>query len=89
MQTVTDTWLDDVPHRIVVAPVYGTFIATPAATITAEGEWVERGQIVGEITTSSAVVAVTSPFRGCLVAYLVEDGDRVQPGKPLVHIEAV
>lgn len=89
MQIVSDSWMAETPDRIVVASAYGTFQAMAPTVVTSEGEWVEPGQVLGEITTSSVVVHVRSPFRGCLVSYLVEDGDRVQPGKPLVHIEAV
>jgi multidrug resistance efflux pump len=89
MHIVSETWLEDTPDRIVVAPSYGTFQSAAPSTVTAEGEWVEAGQIIGEITGSGSVTQVRSPFRGCLVAFLVQDGDRVQPGKPLAHLEAV
>lgn len=89
LRIVSESGLAEAPDRIVVASAYGPFVAAEARNVTTEGEWVEAGQVLGEVRTSSGAVSVTSPCRGWLLAYLVEDGDRVEPGKPLVHLEAV
>lgn len=88
MELVSEGALDDGRHRIVVASVHGRFEARPPALVTAEGEWVERGQVLGEIRTRDRDIPVESSCRGWLMGYLARDGDRVRPGTPLVHVEA-
>jgi len=80
--------LSDAPTwRLVVAPFAGTFrpVSAPLGAI------LERGQRVGSVLSRREEQPVTAPFGGTIVEWLVEDGDPVSPGQPLVrlHPEAV
>jgi len=79
--TDSPTW------RLLVAPVAGTFRvgAVPLGTVLAAGAH------VGVVVTRRERQEVTAPHGGTVVEWLVEDGDPVSPGQPLVrlHPEAV
>lgn len=80
--------LSDAPTwRLVVAPFAGTF-KTGAAPL---GAILEPGERVGSVVSRREEQPVTAPFGGTIVEWLVEDGDPVSPGQPLVrlHPEAV
>jgi [acyl-carrier-protein] S-malonyltransferase len=80
--------LSDAPTwRLVVAPFAGTFRTAPAPL----GATLEPGQTVGSVLSRKEEQPVTAPFGGTIVEWLVEDGDPVSPGQPLVrlHPEAV
>lgn len=73
-------------ERVVVAPRSGRFSPLPPDHFTSEGEWVEPGQALGEITADGASVPVTSPFRGWVKGMLVMDGQPVGAGQALFWI---
>lgn len=80
--------LSDAPTwRLVVAPFAGTFrvVGVPL------GATLVPGEAVGSVLSRKEEQPVTSPFGGTIVEWLVEDGDPVSPGQPLVrlHPEAV
>lgn len=79
--TDSPTW------RLLVSPVAGTFRAGEAGAGTA----IQPGTAVGAVVTRRDEQAVTAPYGGTVVEWLVEDGDPVAPGQPLVrlHPEAV
>jgi len=80
--------MDESPTwRMLVAPAKGTFRPAPAAV----GTRLEAGASVGMLVTSRDEQAVTAPHGGTIVEWLVEDGDPVSPGQPLIrlHPEAV
>jgi len=72
--------------RMIVAPVTGTFHPAAAGTVTAEGEVVSRGQVVGRITSLGSDVPVESRFTGFLMALLAAPGERVRQGQPLAWL---
>ena len=53
------------------------------------GDKVEADQTLLEMETDKAVVAIPSPFDGVIVQKLVEQGDTVQPGQPLMKVAYV
>ncbi|MGH3345062.1 MAG: acyltransferase domain-containing protein [Carbonactinosporaceae bacterium] len=80
--------LDDSPTwRLVVAPFGGTFHADDLPS----GSTLGPGDRVGAITSRRDEQSITVPHGGTVVEWLVEDGDPVSPGQPLVrlHPEAV
>ena len=79
---------DDSPTwRMLVAPAKGTFrvVDLPVGTL------LDPGTPVGTLVSSRDEQPVVAPHGGTVVEWLVEDGDPVTPGQPLVrlHPEAV
>lgn len=73
--------------RLLVAPAKGTFARGSAA----EGAMLTATEEVGTISSLRDRTPVVAPYGGTIVEWLVEDGDLVSPGQPLVrlHPEAV
>jgi [acyl-carrier-protein] S-malonyltransferase len=74
--TDTPTW------RLVVAPFAGTFRAGAASL----GAILEPGQTVGAVMSRRDEQPVRASCGGTIVEWLVEDGDPVSPGQPLVRL---
>ncbi len=74
----------DPTWRLVVAPVKGT-VSVGAAHITT-GATVEAGTVVATIGTLRDSYDVSAPHGGRVVEWLVEDGDPVSPGQPLLRL---
>lgn len=71
--------------RLLVAPMKGTF--TRADHVTREpGDTVEAGEIVATVKSLRDEVEVRAPHGGSVVEWLVEEGDPVAPGQPLVRL---
>lgn len=79
--TASPTW------RLVVAPMKGTFVAASVDI----GTQLAPGDQVGTVTSLRDSLEVTAGHGGTVLEWLVEDGDPVAPGQPLVrlHPEAV
>jgi [acyl-carrier-protein] S-malonyltransferase len=73
----TPTW------RMVVAPSKGTFRVSPEA---ADAAVLAAGAPVGDLASSRDSVTITTEHGGQVVEWLVEDGDLVSPGQPLVRL---
>jgi [acyl-carrier-protein] S-malonyltransferase len=73
----TPTW------RMVVAPAKGTFHLAEDARDVAH---LPRGTVIGEIASLRERIAVPSAHGGQVVEWLVEDGDLVSPGQPLLRL---
>jgi [acyl-carrier-protein] S-malonyltransferase len=71
--------------RLLVAPMKGIF--TRAAHVPREpGETVEPGEIVATVKSLRDELEVRAPHGGIVVEWLVEEGDPVSPGQPLVRL---
>jgi [acyl-carrier-protein] S-malonyltransferase len=70
-----------------VAPAAGSFRRGLAAA----GASLDRGAEIGAIVGRRDEQPVVAPYGGTVIEWLVEDGDPVSPGQPLVrlHPEAV
>jgi [acyl-carrier-protein] S-malonyltransferase len=82
--------LVDAPSwRLVVSPLAGTFKADPSGA--ALGATLAPGAAVGAVVARRQEQPIAAPHGGTVVEWLVEDGDPVSPGQPLVrlHPEAV
>ncbi|CAN5853463.1 hypothetical protein BH23ACT2_BH23ACT2_23640 [soil metagenome] len=72
--------------RLVVAPVAGVFQPAAIGEVTAEGEVVATGGVVGHIVGTGQTEAVISFCAGFLVRLLAEPGERVRPGQPIAWL---
>ena len=73
----TPTW------RMVVSPGKGTFHRSAEADDATSSS---PGGTIGEVASTRDRTAVTAPHGGQVVEWLVEDGDIVSPGQPLVRL---
>lgn len=71
-------------HRFVVSPGHGRFVA-----VAEDGAVVEEGCVIGRVESSTRTDDLVAPCRAFVAGVLVCEGDRVQPGKPLIHLEAL
>ena len=79
--TASPTW------RLVVAPMKGMFTLADIEV----GAQLAAGDVVGTVKSSRDSLDVTAGHGGTVIEWLVEEGDPVAPGQPLVrlHPEAV
>jgi biotin carboxyl carrier protein len=78
-----------VPERLIAAPTAGVFHAAPPDVVTAEGEIVHAGQVVGSIEVTDGTVTVTSAHTGFLMGLLALPGERVRADQPLAWVRVV
>jgi [acyl-carrier-protein] S-malonyltransferase len=69
--------------RMLVSPSKGTFRQD---TDLKEGGSIGSDQRVGVVAGRQDETAVTAPYGGTIVEWLVEDGDLVSPGQPLIRL---
>jgi len=69
--------------RMVVAPAKGTFHLSPDA---ADVAVLPEGATIGEIASLRDKFSVAAAHGGQVVEWLVEDGDPVSPGQPLLRL---
>ncbi|HEU5036519.1 MAG TPA: acyltransferase domain-containing protein [Nocardioides sp.] len=73
----TPTW------RMVVSPAKGTFhVSAEAADLAV----LPAGTTIGDVASLRDRTGVTAPHGGQVVEWLVEDGDLVSPGQPLLRL---
>jgi biotin carboxyl carrier protein len=78
-----------VPERLIAAPTAGVFRTAPPDVVTAEGEIVQAGQVVGSIEVTDGSVVVTSAHTGFLMGLLAHPGERVRADQPLAWVRVV
>jgi [acyl-carrier-protein] S-malonyltransferase len=79
----TPSHLDTTPSwRMLVAPAKGVFHRGDAGV----GDDLAPGDEVGRVSTNRDEQPVLAPHGGAIVEWLVEDGDPVSPGQPLVRL---
>jgi len=69
--------------RMLVAPTKGTFHQTADLP---EGATIAPEARIGAVQSRQDEFAVTAPYGGTIVEWLVEDGDIVSPGQPLIRL---
>jgi [acyl-carrier-protein] S-malonyltransferase len=69
--------------RMLVAPSKGTFHQTADLR---EGTSISPNDRIGAVHGRQEEAAVTAPYGGTIVEWLVEDGDLVSPGQPLIRL---
>lgn len=78
-----------VPEKVVISPCIGQFRPAPPDTVTAEGEIIDAGQVVGYIDAQDRTVPVRSVFAGWLMGLLVHEGERVREGQPVAWLRSL
>jgi [acyl-carrier-protein] S-malonyltransferase len=79
--------LDNSPTwRLLVAPIKGTF---RFATTAGPGDDLPVDSTVGTVETLRDRIPVVAPHGGTIVEWLVEDGDPVAPGQPIVRLHPI
>jgi [acyl-carrier-protein] S-malonyltransferase len=73
--------------RLLVAPQAGTFRAGGSAQDTPPGARVRPGAPLGHIEVRRGQKPVTADFAAVVLEWLVEDGDPVTEGQPLVRLQ--
>ncbi len=68
--------------RLVVAPAKGTVTLTELG----QGVAVELGQTVATVASLRDTFPVIAPHGGQVIEWLVEDGDPVSPGQPIIRL---
>jgi [acyl-carrier-protein] S-malonyltransferase len=68
--------------RLVVAPIKGVFTAAGVEV----GAHLQAGDPVGKVSSLRDSLAVPATHGGRVIEWLVEDGDPVAPGQPLVRL---
>ena len=74
----------------VVAPLTGVFFRAPNPTsepFVEIGDWLEQDTIVGLIETMKVFNEVTADCRGRVVSFLVESGELVHAGDPILLVD--
>jgi [acyl-carrier-protein] S-malonyltransferase len=69
--------------RLLVAPIKGTFRLTGDF---AAGDELIVDDTVGTVETLRETIPIVAPHGGTVVEWLVEDGDPVAPGQPIVRL---
>ncbi len=69
--------------RMLVSPSKGTF---NRASDIPQGSLLEPGMTIGEVANLRGSTPVEAPYGGTIVEWIVEDGDLVSPGQPLVRL---
>lgn len=72
--------------RMVVAPSKGTFRRADDSGV---GDELPVGGAVGIVETLRDTIPVGAPHGGTIVEWLVEDGDPVSPGQPIVRLHPI
>ncbi|MFL6024884.1 MAG: acyltransferase domain-containing protein [Marmoricola sp.] len=68
--------------RMLVSPSKGTFVRTAGE----EGDALVAASSIGSVRSTRDETDVLAPYGGTIVEWLVEDGDLVSPGQPLVRL---
>ena len=72
--------------RLLVAPIKGIFRRTTEART---GDDLAAGETAGTVDTLRDSIEVVAPHGGTVVEWLVEDGDPVAPGQPIVRLHPI
>lgn len=73
-----------ISERLVISPVWGRFHRAHME----EGHTLRRGELIGRVVLASKEVRLVSPMRAVFLGWLVLDGERVSPGRPVVWLRA-
>jgi len=73
--------------RLLVAPHDGTFRAGRPEQVLAPGVAVSSGSALGHVEVRAGQHAISPSYGGTIIEWLVEDGDPVNVGQPLVRLQ--
>ncbi len=72
--------------RLLVAPLAGTFRAVPDGASAGPGTVVGIGTELGHLEIRGGHHTISPSFQATIIEWLVEDGDRVSAGQPLLRL---
>jgi [acyl-carrier-protein] S-malonyltransferase len=72
--------------RLLVSPIKGVFRQSEASS---PGDSVLVNATVGTVETLRETIPVVAPHGGLVVEWLVEDGDPVAPGQPIIRLHPI
>jgi len=72
--------------RLLVSPHDGTFRAGRPERVPAPGVAVTSGAALGHVEVRTGQHAISPGYAGTIIEWLVEDGDPVNAGQPLVRL---
>ncbi len=75
-----------VPERVILAPAPGKFRPAETGSEPAEGDPVDREQVIGFVDGIGHSTPVRSPFAGRLMGLLASAGERVREGQPVAWL---
>jgi biotin carboxyl carrier protein len=78
-----------VPERVIIAPCVGQFRPCAPDTVTAEGELIAAGQVIGFIDSQGVTTPVTSRCDGWFMGLMAHDGERVREHQPLAWLRSL
>ena len=73
--------------RLIVAPLAGTFRAGPNGSPAGPGTTVSSGSDLGRVEMRGSNHTLSPSFPATIIEWLVEDGDPVSAGQPLVRLQ--
>ena len=82
--------IEDANQNVVRAPIVGTFYSTPAPgkpPFVSVGDKINKGDVIYIIESMKLMNEVKSEFSGTLKEILVESGQSVEYGQPIMIIE--
>lgn len=82
---------EPMPGKVITSPIVGTFYRAPAPDkppYVENGGKVKKGQVVCIVEAMKLMNEIESEFDGTVAAILVEDGEPVEFGQPLMRIES-
>lgn len=85
-----DTDKAQVEGNQVTAPLVGTFYAAPAEDadpFVSVGDTVKKGQVIGIVEAMKLMNEVESDYEGTVTDILVENGEMVEYGQPLIIVQ--
>jgi biotin carboxyl carrier protein len=79
----------DSRDRLVVSPAYGKVSTQVPMSFTADGEVVRAGDVLARLDADGQTIDVHAPCDAWVMAYLVRDGERLEPGCAIAHLRAL
>jgi hypothetical protein len=76
-------------ERLVLSPCAGRFRPQDEVDYSDDGEFVLKGQVVGNVISSSGeVVPVHTPFTGWMMGFMLPSGSPVESAEPVVWLRS-
>jgi len=78
------------PGRVITSPIVGTFYRSPAPdkpSYVEVGSVIKKGQVICIVEAMKLMNEIESELEGKVAAFLVDDGEPVEFGQPLMRIE--
>lgn len=75
--------------RLIVSPAKGTFAYADGVAAAVSGTTIPAGTMIGTVANLRDTIEVTAPHGGVVVEWVVEDGDPVSPGQPLLRLHPI